>query len=207
MGELTALSRAENEQAKQFLSQCVDIFRVAYGRRTLPYPRRCVFFGTSNTHEYLRDKTGGRRFWPVDGGGVSAAVTRFRAGEPLYMERGAAAETARREQEDHRERSPWEGVIQDFVGRQVPEDWNRWSLDRRRTFWAGGVAGEISLVPRERVCALEIWCEALNGDPLRMHRADAQEINGVLAATEGWRREKSALKFGYCGAQKGFTKG
>lgn len=225
VGELTALSRAENEQAKQFLSQCVDIFRVAYGRRTLPYPRRCVFFGTSNTHEYLRDKTGGRRFWPVDVGVVPAtknvftqldgeldqiwaeAVTRFRAGEPLYMERGEAAETARREQEDHRERSPWEGVIQDFVGRQVPEDWNRWSLDRRRTFWAGGVAGEVSLVPRERVCALEIWCEALNGDPPRMRRADAQEINGVLAATEGWRREKSALKFGYCGAQKGFTKG
>lgn len=224
VGELTALSRAENEQVKQFLSQCVDIFRAAYGRRTLPYPRRCVFFGTSNTHEYLRDKTGGRRFWPVDVGILPAAksvftqldgeldqiwaeaVTRFRAGEPLYMENGETAETARKEQEDHRERSPWEGIIREFVGRQVPEDWQRWSIDRRRTFWAGGVAGEVPLVPRERVCALEIWCEALGGDPLRMRRSDAQEINGVLAATEDWQRERKAHRFGYCGVQKGFGK-
>ena len=70
VGELTALSKAENEQAKQFLSQSEDIFRVAYGRRTNPYPRRCVFFGTSNSLEYLRDKTGGRRFWPVDLTGI-----------------------------------------------------------------------------------------------------------------------------------------
>ncbi len=225
VGELTALSQAENNQAKQFLSQCEDIFRAAYGRRTLPYPRRCVFFGTSNTHDYLRDKTGGRRFWPVDVGAVPAAknvftqldgeidqiwaeaLMRFQVGELLYMEKGIQAEAARGEQESHRERSPWEGVIQDFLERPVPEDWQSWPLDRRKIFWAGGVVGELPLVSRERVCALEVWCEALNGDPLRMRRSDAHEINGVLASTEGWQREKKVLRFGYCGVQRGFTRG
>lgn len=224
VGELEAMARSEVGRIKQFLSQSEDIFRAPYGRRTELHPRRCVFFGTSNNTEYLRDRTGGRRFWPVDVG-VSAhsktvwadltegevgqlwaeAAALWRQGEPLFLS-GEAEAAARQQQEDHRERSPREGVILDFIRRPVPAGWSRWDLTRRRAFWSGGIQTEQELLPRDRVCALEVWCEALNGDPKYMKYRDAQEINAAIAAADGWKRIPKAGRFGCYGVQKGFVR-
>lgn len=221
IGELEAFNKSEIGRIKQFLSQCEDIFRAAYGRHVGWYPRRCVFFGTSNNGEYLRDKTGNRRFWPVDlsiqpttkdvftqlEGEVdqlwAEAVARWRLGEPLYLS-GELAKTAYEEQENHRERSPREGLIREFVERDVPEDWLKWPLERRRMYWAEGVNNpDMALVKRERVCALEVWCEAFLGDPKYMKYTDAVEINGVITGMDGWKKLKNPARFGYCGLQKG----
>lgn len=70
IGELTAMTRQETNSVKQFLSKTDDIYRAAYGRTASRYPRRCVFFGTSNDYAFLKDQTGNRRFWPVDVGVV-----------------------------------------------------------------------------------------------------------------------------------------
>lgn len=58
IGELTAMTKQETNAVKQFLSKTDDIYRAAYGRRTDKYPRRCVFCGTSNEGEFLKDTTG-----------------------------------------------------------------------------------------------------------------------------------------------------
>ncbi len=68
MGEMMATKKADIEATKHFLSKTEDIYRVAYGRRTSRFPRQCVFIGTTNDREFLRDKTGNRRFWPIDVG-------------------------------------------------------------------------------------------------------------------------------------------
>ena len=65
MAELSATKKAEAEAVKHFISKREDIYRVAYGKRVTKFPRQCVFFGTTNDNEFLRDKTGNRRFWPV----------------------------------------------------------------------------------------------------------------------------------------------
>lgn len=36
-----------------------------------------------------------------------------------------------------------------------------WAIGRRMAFWNGDVAGEVKLVPREKVCVREIWQEAM----------------------------------------------
>jgi len=65
IAELKAIRSSQLEATKTFLTQCVDTFRAPYARRAAQFPRQCVFIGTTNEHEYLRDRTGNRRYWPV----------------------------------------------------------------------------------------------------------------------------------------------
>ncbi|MDL2318085.1 virulence-associated E family protein [Eubacteriales bacterium OttesenSCG-928-A19] len=223
VGELDAFRRTDVARIKQFLSLRADRFRAAYGRHVKELPRCCVFFGTTNTSEFLQDRTGNRRFWPIDVGVQDCtkniwtdldnemdqlwaeAVTRWRVGETLYL--NAEVETAAKQvQEDHREVSVREGMVLDFLAREVPEDWQSWSLDRRRMFWSGAAVGDFKLVPRSRVCALEVWCEVMNGMHKDMHYADTVELNSILENAPGWKRSKNGMRFGYCGLQRGFVR-
>lgn len=224
VSELDAFRRTDVSRIKQFLSLRVDRFRAAYGRHVKEMPRRCVFFGTTNTDDYLQDKTGNRRFWPVDVGRHPAtktvwndldreldqlwaeAMVYWRMGEPLYISSELSNET-HVQQEAHREVSTREGLILEFLERPIPKDWCRWDLDRRRMFWSGNVSGQVELEPRGRVCALEIWCELFEGRIGDLKYSDAREINAIIAQVPGWIKKSSALKFGYCGAQKGFIRG
>lgn len=221
IAELQAFKgKADISRIKQFTSQRVDRFRAAYGRNVKELPRCCVFFGTTNDDDYLIDRTGNRRFWTIDVGVHPAAkrvwqeltdseidqlwaeaVAYWRANEPLYLS-GELEETAKELQEDHRELSTKEGLIRDFVEKPVPADWASWDRSRRQAYWQSGAAGEILLAPRDRICALEIWCELLGGDIKQMKYSDAREINDVIAALPGWKRAKKAVRCGTYGVQK-----
>jgi predicted P-loop ATPase len=66
MGELAGISRADVRTIKSFITRQVDKVRPPYGKRMVESARQCVFFGTTNDDAYLKDKTGNRRFWPVN---------------------------------------------------------------------------------------------------------------------------------------------
>lgn len=68
LDELIATKRSDVDRVKAFVSRTVDSARMSYARRTEDYPRQCVFIGTVNDAEYLRDMTGNRRWLPVDVG-------------------------------------------------------------------------------------------------------------------------------------------
>jgi putative DNA primase/helicase len=92
LGELAAIRRAELERIKGFITQPVDVYRPPYARRALTIPRQCVFIATTNESEYLRDKTGNRRFWPVLVGRIDLdALARDR--DQLWAEALAAYES------------------------------------------------------------------------------------------------------------------
>lgn len=223
IGELDAFRQTDVARIKQFLSLRADRFRAAYGRHVRNIPRCCVFFGTTNTATFLRDRTGNRRFWPVDVGVAektktvweqldgeidqiwAEATIRWRLGESLYLT-GEIEEEAKIEQESHREVSSKEGIIADFIDKPVPEDWKKWPLDKRRLFLNGNIEGDIKLVPRDRICALEIWCEAFGGQPKDLRYQETMEINEIIRAIPGWNKAPGGLRFGYCGYQRGFIR-
>lgn len=64
-GELQQFNRSDIQRIKAFLSSASETSRLAFAKRAGTFKRQCVFIGTTNESEYLRDTTGNRRFWPV----------------------------------------------------------------------------------------------------------------------------------------------
>ena len=223
VGELTAMSKQETSAVKQFLSKREDIYRAAYGRRTERHPRRCVFFGTSNDREFLKDTTGNRRFWPVDVGVHPAiksiwndlpeevdqiwaeAYMYWALGEQLHLTKDIE-DMAYEQQESHRETSGKEGLISEYLAKPVPKNWDQMDIPARKMFLAGGGVGDVELVPREKTCAVEIWVECFGGEPKYLKRADSTEINNILSGLKGWKRNKNVRRYGPYGTQKGFER-
>ena len=222
IAELQGFNKSETNAIKQFLSRTEDIYREPYGRRTTAFPRRCVFWGTTNDNEFLRDATGNRRFWPVDVGLhppkksvfedlerevdqiYAEAFVYWQQGEPLFLT-GEAAEIAKQQQEEHREGNAKEGLIREFVERPVPIGWDKRDIPSRRLFWAAEFEKyEGETVPRDRVCAAEIWVECFGGDLKHLKRSEVVEINSILSRLPGWSRKPVPMRCGPYGVQKGF---
>lgn len=225
LGELAAIRKADFELVKQFISKQEDSFRAAYGRRTERYPRQCIFIATTNRADFIRDQTGGRRWWPMQvdkerqrmshfeeltddvvGQIWAEAVDAFKGGEPLYLNDSMEA-IARELQEAHTDESPLAGLIYDFVDRPLPENWAKLDLGERRDYIHGdGLDMPKGTLQRDRICALEVWVELLNGDPKKLTRVQAIEINDVLRKLDGWEQPVGGIRFAHYGKQKGFLR-
>jgi putative DNA primase/helicase len=127
MSELDAFSRKESATIKAFLTAQVDVFRPPYGKSVKSVPRRCVFAGTTNQDAFLRDETGGRRFWPVRVGDidiegfmenrdqiVAEAVHRFSDRESWWLEKSQIS-LAEIEQEAVRAEDTWETDVKTWL--------------------------------------------------------------------------------------------
>ena len=65
--EMLAAQRAkEAEATKAFLTRQRDRYRHPFDKRVTEHPRQCIFIGTTNKAQFLTDKTGNRRFYPVE---------------------------------------------------------------------------------------------------------------------------------------------
>ena len=128
LSELAAMGRSEVEAVKAFISRRVDRYRPAYGRHVVEQPRRCVFIATTNEGQYLRDRTGNRRFWPVKCGAVNLdalredrdqlfaeAVAAYQAGEPWHFTDPETIHAAQLEQMARVEHDPWQADIADHM--------------------------------------------------------------------------------------------
>ena len=220
IGELAGLRKAEVETLRSFLSRQNDIYRAAFGKRTTPHLRQCVFFGTTNAESgYLRDTTGNRRFWPVKtpGGGAKHSwelteedIRQIWAEVLVYVERGeklyldASMETlAKAEQREAMESDEREGLVRLYLDTLLPEDWSGMDIFERRNFLHGsdfGPAQRQGTVKRASVSSMEIWCECFGKDRSNLRRSDSNEITGILKRI-GWQRAESKVRIPLYGPQ------
>lgn len=129
MSELDALSRAESNAAKAFISSRFDRFRAPYGQRVTSVPRRTVLGGTTNPEQFLKDTTGERRYWPfhvaqeIDLAALESvrdqlfaeAVHRYRAGERWWNEIDEEEQIFDPEREPFSQVDPWVDKLSGYV--------------------------------------------------------------------------------------------
>lgn len=66
VAELLALTKAKEQEAiKSYITCQRDKYRKPWDKNVSEYPRRCIFIGTTNNTQFLRDKTGNRRWYPI----------------------------------------------------------------------------------------------------------------------------------------------
>jgi hypothetical protein len=208
ISELSAMKKTEIDEVKAFLSKTEDKYRVAYDRVVSDFPRKCVFFGTTNTRDFLKDATGNRRFWPVDinpgkrkyshwdhvndavvGQIWAEALELYRSGETLELNPQAQSE-AFRQQSMHMEIDPREGIIQEWLDSPVDD------------FMEEGKQPEY----RNRVCAAQIWTECLNNKKGSMRPWEAKEICDLMRRMPGWAELKNRAKVKGFGLQTAFDR-
>jgi predicted P-loop ATPase len=207
IGELSALKRAEIEEVKAFLSKTEDRYRVAYDRQVSEFPRKCVFFGTTNTRDFLRDATGNRRFWPIDVNPDIAVLnhwdhltdtlvsqiwaevlTWYKAGESLELDNEARIE-AEHQQAAHMEVNPHEGMIQEWLDTTMVDAMDRPTDDLRT-----------------RVCAAQIWVECLGKRKGDMRPWEAKEIVDIMRRVPNWKERNGRARVPGYGLQTAFER-
>ena len=206
IGELAGMRKAEAETIKLYISKQSDRFRPAYGRRLQEFPRQCIFIGTTNESQFLRDTTGNRRFWVIDTPNKprlsmwdeltpdmvrqiwGEAVALYHKGEELYLPKDLEA-VAREVQQIYEEENPKTGIVAQYLERLLPEDWEEKDLYARRAWLEDGIPGTVQ---RTRVCSYEIWAEALGQSPDRLDRYAVKEIRDIMTQLPEWRHQGNA---------------
>ena len=176
VAEMHSYNRAEASLLKSFISRQVERYRPAYGRLEVHEPRQCLFIGTTNKDTYLRDETGGRRFWPVKCGeidieGLAAdrdqlfaeAINLYQAGVPWWPERQFELQEILPRQAERYEGDPWEEIVSEF------------------------------LVGKPRVTIGQVAKDGLSIATPRIAKSDQNRIAAILMAI-GWMRGKRGDK-------------
>jgi hypothetical protein len=219
--ELSGFGRADVRTIKAFISRQTDRARLAYARRAGAFPRQCIFIGSTNDREYLKDDTGGRRWFPMpcdveeidtDRLGLNIdqiwgeAVGIYRAMRaaqpvgtlPLYITGDEARATATQMQESRRVESADDalaGRISAWLDRPVNEG----------GFEEEGVDGEP--VYRLETCLIELWVECMGGDPRHYNQAVAQMVGRSMKLLSDWSSEGSFYTTRAYGRQRVYRRG
>lgn len=182
IAELAALKKTDITDVKKFITETMDQYRPVHGKNTVDRERRCVFIGTTNERQYLKDSTGNRRFWPVPCGHVDVdgiaeirdqlwgeAVARFRQGEEWWITDTAMLKQAEVAQADRSMTDPWAEIIDAWLDDNI------------------GI---------EFVTCARVLRDAIKMDTAHQNRADEMRVSEYFTQ-KGWKHERRIPEHGH----------
>lgn len=209
IGELSAMHKSEVNELKQFVSRTEDKGRPAYERRVQVFPRQCIFIGSTNDKEYLRDHSGDRRYWPVEcfrkGQIDNARLQRERlqiwaevlvmyremrakqpfGNLPLFLTDEAAATEAVMLQQSRKIET-----AEDVLAGQILH-WLDQPIDDAPEF--DDLDADAPKIYRDATCTQEIWVEVLGGRTNNIPQSEAIKIGRAMGLV-GWKRSRGVTK-------------
>ena len=222
LGEGTAFQKSIKERSKQAIASQQDFYRKPYGRNPEIRKRQCVFLGTTNNYDFLKDETGDRRYYPIDVNIPKAtknidkdltseyiaqlwaeAVHLYKHGQSIYIQDSGVLALAEQEQRKHFDESPLQSDIYNFLEIPITTHWYDASLEARRNHIRAYQNGEqtAGAYRRDRISVKEIVCE-LFGYELNqpIERKMSLEIARTLMAL-GWRKNGKKERLNLYGTQ------
>lgn len=192
IAEMMATTKAkEVESVKAYITRQNDRYRRPFDKRVTDHPRQCIFIGTTNKAQFLTDKTGNRRWYPVvcrqNGYDLfsnkeaiqsdicqcwAEAKVKYDRGEMLPYADQTIIDLIRSEQDAAVEDDYRVGLIQEYIE------------------------------GRSEVCALELWREALKNEYLPMSKRDSMDIGLIMQSISGWKKVKTPKRFTNYGLQR-----
>lgn len=197
--ELLAMVRSrEVESMKAYITREIDTFRPAYGKHVIDVPRHCIFIGTTNNYEFLIDKTGNRRYLPIEVHTEKGEIFKHEEAikkcvlecwrEAKYlMDNGEIYLTIPNKYDDiieqHRlqatEDDPQEGLIAQYLA-DKPDG--------------------------AKVCGLEIHTEVFKDLAKNYRSVQARNISNLMRRFPEWVKSKTSARLENYGTQRYWTK-
>lgn len=173
------------------MSKQSDKYRRPFDRRISEIDRQCIFIGTTNNAQFLTDKTGNRRFFPLrvyqtgsvlfaNQDEVKAEMLKCWAEAKVKFDKGELPPVAsidlekeiRRMQDEAMEEDYRVGLIMDYLEHKA------------------------------ETCILELWIKALNEPDRKPTKKDSNDIAQILISSGEWERSKTVKTINSYGRQK-----
>lgn len=196
VSELLAMTRTKEQEAvKSYLTRLNDRYRMPFDKRVTDHPRQCIFIGTTNKEQFLTDKTGNRRFYPIkiSQNGydlfdheqeIKAYILQCWAEAKALYDRGEMLPYANR------------ALISEIrqVQEEATEDDYRVGL-----IWS-------YLEHRDETCVLDLWKNALGNEFSKPTKKESQEIGIIMQGMTDWKREEQTKRFAEYGMQRWWSR-
>lgn len=196
VSELLALTKVKEQEAvKSYLTRLNDRYRMPFDKRTTDHPRQCIFIGTTNKEQFLTDKTGNRRFYPIK---VQQSGYELFNHEAECREYIAQCWAEAKVLFDKGELYPFADVklIKDIRAAQAEAVEDDWRVGKIEAYLDG----------KNETCILQLWKEALENEFTKPSKKDSNEIALILQSLGGWEREGNTRRFGCYGVQRWWTR-
>lgn len=230
IAELSALNHATIEEIKKFITKTIDHYRKPYARVPEDIKRQCIFVGTTNKSEFLKDETGNRRFYPIDINVIKAtksiwndltsdyvnqvwaeAMQRYLNKENIYIEStDPVLKYAEFQQRNHFNKDTLFVEIENYLNMLVPPNWNDFSFHERANFMLQDNKNPniYTMERRSYICIREILIDLYPDDyseDSKISRRDSDDIAKILEAL-GWYKNRTGRVKGLKNPQQMYFK-
>ena len=202
MAELMAMTRVkETETVKAFITTQADSYRPPYARNVITIPRRCIFIGTTNNCQFLTDRTGNRRFYPVNVQSSGRDILRRETEIREYIRQCWAEAVALYKA----------GKLQPFASFDLIDIFRQQQEGAMEDDWRIGAIEQYLMINKPRigdtVSVIELWHRALNEpEESKPQRKDSIEITQIMLQMANWERAQRPMRSPIWGLQRVFVK-